>query len=500
MGCMTPPRDFDAASAGGSLPEVDEYDAIVLELDQLQGTLNATEARVVELTKRAIEIGVSGGTNLSPAQWLEWRAGMAPGRAADLVRLAKRYDELPHTVAALSAGELSLDQAALVARHVPARYDQSAARVASCCTVRQLRKALPWFRDPKPESEAKPGAADDTAHVTSGYDEHGYFCTARLPESLGAVVDQALKAMLEDLKRQAKADAPEGSDPQPVSLADALVALAETALRAGEAARPGTDRYLVHAHLEAGPHGLELMSHLGIPLPEGQRRHILCDAKLRGLVHDETGAPLGSGRTTRAINRRMRRAIEHRDGGCSVPGCGRTHGLEIHHIWHWEDGGPTETWNLVALCAYHHACHHRGALGIEGNADLPRHTAPGVVFTDAWGHALDPVGSPIRPAPRPADVSPVEHLADAAALLGVTARPYLGPTGERLDRHGFYLRPDGPDPADLDAPGAGPEEGDAVAEPPPAVAGRRPREAAPDPNGPLASAHLDPTRAGPRAR
>src|SRR5690606_9272844 len=100
-------------------------------------------------------------------------------------------------------------------------------------------------------------------------------------------------------------------------------------------------------HLEAGPNGIQLMTHLGIPLPDGERRHILCDVRLRALVHDgATGAPLGCGRTTRDINRKLRRCIEHRDGGCcSAPGCGRTTGLEIHHIWHWEDGGPTETWN-----------------------------------------------------------------------------------------------------------------------------------------------------------
>ncbi len=33
---------------------------------------------------------------------------------------------------------------------------------------------------------------------------------------------------------------------------------------------------------------------------------------------------------------------------------------------HWEDGGPTDTANLVALCGFHHRLHHRGGLGIAG--------------------------------------------------------------------------------------------------------------------------------------
>ena len=28
---------------------------------------------------------------------------------------------------------------------------------------------------------------------------------------------------------------------------------------------------------------------------------------------------------------------------CVVPGCGATRGLHAHHIWHWEDGGPTDS-------------------------------------------------------------------------------------------------------------------------------------------------------------
>ncbi|WP_426572277.1 DUF222 domain-containing protein [Aquihabitans sp. McL0605] len=456
------------------------------------------EARLVELTRRGVQAGVSGGDNLSPQKWLAWRAGVAPGRAGDIVRLAERAEELAHTLAALAAGELTVDQAAEVARYVPARYDESAARVAQCCTVKQLRQALPWYRDPKPKPEPAPGAdpgPDPELHgsVSRGYDERGYFAHIRLPEAKGAVFDQALKGMEEDLRRQARATAPEGVDPEPVYAADALVALAEAALRAGEAARPGTDRYLVHAHLEAGPNSLELMTHLGVVLPEGQRRHILCDARLRGIVHDGI-APIGVGRVTRAINRRLRRAVEHRDGGCcSVPGCGRTSGLEIHHIWHWEDGGSTETSNLITLCGHHHRCHHQGTLGIDGNADLPRHAAPGVVFTNARGLPLDAVGHPVRPAPPAPATTPAERVRDVAADVGIRPHRYIPPTGERLDRWGFHLNARLPDPP----AGSASADDDDPPPPPPPVTGHRPGAVPPPPDSPAGGAPIDPTRAGP---
>ncbi|MCU1370265.1 MAG: hypothetical protein JWO77_1459 [Ilumatobacteraceae bacterium] len=495
---MTPPRSPDVADAGGPGPAVDEYDALVDEIAQTQGIINLAEARMVELARRGLAMGVSGGDNLPPRAWLAWRAGISPERAADIVKVAERAGDLPHTIAALSAGELTVDQAAVVARNVPTRYDESAARVARCCTVKQLRQALPHYRDPKPGERDRGSETDPDGRgsLSTSYDETGYHLRLHLSDAAqGAIVDQALKAMHEDLKRQARTAAPDGGTPQPVYATDALVALAETALAAGEAIRPGTDRYLVHVHLQAGPAGVQLMTHLGIPLPDGERRHILCDARLSALLHDGT-TPVGCGRTTRAISRKLRRAVEHRDRGCAVPGCGRTAGLEIHHIWHWEDGGPTETWNLVALCAHHHACHHRGTLGIAGNADLPRHAAPGVVFTNRWGRPLDPVGRPLTSAPPTPGTTSADPVGVAAAAAGINGHRYVPPTGERLDRWGFHLQeadPVGEPPlaghhADDPEPGPGPA---------PAVTGQRPGSVSPAPSGPQGGAPIDPTRAGP---
>ncbi|MCA1656568.1 MAG: HNH endonuclease, partial [Actinobacteria bacterium] len=85
--------------------------------------------------------------------------------------------------------------------------------------------------------------------------------------------------------------------------------------------------------------------------------------------------------------------------------------LHVHHIVHWEDEGPTDTPNLVALCSKHHRLHHRGHLGISGDADDPH----GLTFTDARGRPLAP-----RATPR----SPSEPLPTGN---------WVHPTGERLD-------------------------------------------------------------------
>lgn len=485
---MTPPRDLDPASGVNENEAV--YLAVVDELSEVQGVINAAHGRVVELARRALEVGVSGGDSLTERQWVAWQTGAAPAQATSVVLLAQRAHELPHTVAALAAGSLSLDQAGEVARHVAAEFDESASRVASCMTVKQLRVVLPAYGPDDDAEEDRPAPS-----VSSGYDRNGYHLNARnLPEAAGAVVDQALKAMFEDLKRQARDAAPEGTAPEPVTRVDALVAMAEAALASGQAQRPGTERYLVHLHLEQGAHGIQLMTHLGIPVPDGQRRHLLCDARIRTTFHDAaTGAPLNAGRATRDISRRLRRAIEHRDRGCcSVPGCGRTSGLEIHHIWHWEDGGPTDTANLITLCTFHHSQHHKGLLGIEGNADLARHTAPGVVFTNRWGRPIDPSGVPVPPVGA-GGASERDRIPDAAARNGLATPRYEGPTGEKLDRWGFHLQASDPPPTpdDPDDPDRGEPE------PPPGVTGRTPSEAPDAGTGRTGDTPADPTRAGP---
>ncbi|MEA2702594.1 MAG: hypothetical protein QOD63_539, partial [Actinomycetota bacterium] len=100
-----------------------------------------------------------------------------------------------------------------------------------------------------------------------------------------------------------------------------------------------------------------------------------------------------------------------RDRGCRVPGCDHTAWLQIHHIVHWLDGGPTDTWNLVALCSHHHRLHHLGRFDIRGDAADP----DGLVCSDRKGRRLMGWG---RPAP-PGETT--------------IAGNWTPPSGERLD-------------------------------------------------------------------
>ena len=125
------------------------------------------------------------------------------------------------------------------------------------------------------------------------------------------------------------------------------------------------------------------------------QEHVLCDGVMQP-VWERDGVPFSVGRSQRIVPDRTRRIIEKRDRGCRVPGCRAERFVEIHHIVHWLNGGPTDTWNLLSLCPKHHQMHHQGALGISGNAD----EFDAVVFTDG-ANRIRGSGEPTLPTESP---------------------------------------------------------------------------------------------------
>jgi len=99
------------------------------------------------------------------------------------------------------------------------------------------------------------------------------------------------------------------------------------------------------------------------------RRHGCDCTTITHLMRD--GQPLDVGRAQRLVNRAQRRAIQRRDQGCRWPGCTRGGIMEIHHLVHWIDNGPTNLDNLAQLCRHHHHAAHEGGWTIIGHATGP---------------------------------------------------------------------------------------------------------------------------------
>jgi hypothetical protein len=291
---------------------------------------------------------------------------------------------LPVSYLAFREGRLSLDQMYTIARRVPARFDEQACELAVMCTPSQLDrlfKRYPW-PEPLTGEERQSGKVRDT---TTHFDDDGdLWLRACLPAEQGVVVDTALRAHYDALmhdwlaeKTIAERTGNGFTTPKP-TWSDALERMAVRSLEAEAAERSGSWRVQTILHVDLDT--LVAQAHLGPALPDAVRRSLTCDSTFR-ILYERAGVALGVGRQSRDIPERTRMAVEHRDGGCRVPGC-TARVVQIHHVKHWEDGGPTDTANLIAVCPAHHRMHHRGELGIEGS-DADRRD--GISFLTASG-------------------------------------------------------------------------------------------------------------------
>jgi hypothetical protein len=167
----------------------------------------------------------------------------------------------------------------------------------------------------------------------------------------------------------------------------------------------------------------------GLAVPHWLQAMLSCDGTVSPTFTDGA-VPVSVGRSQHAVPDRTRRLVVHRDAKCRVPWCTQARWLHVHHLVHWDNGGSTDTANLCALCPACHRAHHRGRLGITGNADHP----DGLTFTDPHGQVIDPATRPRKPTgPPPGPAKPYEH-----------------PTGERLQRWAITF----PDPPATDPPPA----------------------------------------------
>ena len=367
------------------------------ELAELTGQRNAIDGRIVDLIAEIERDGLWGAAGArSVAALVAWKTGTSHANAAAIATVAQRAEAFPRCVQGLREGRLSLDQVGVIAGRAGEGSDAHYAQMASVATVSQLRTAISL--EPRPDPGPRP---DPRPAITKTSDGTFDFWRITLPHVESATFEAALQSHRDALIAERSG----GQPPMPTTV-DAFLRLVETGWDADVQRRPHGQRTTVVVHLDVQQRIGAL--HLGPLLPESERQYLTCDATCE-VWFERDGEVIGSGRTTRTISRRLRRALEHRHPTCAVPGCGATRGLHAHHLRHWEDGGETELNNLVLLCPHHHRLHHRGLITITGPAGR-------LVVTDIDGRELRP-GSLARP---PSGAPP-------------PVAPCSGPTGERAD-------------------------------------------------------------------
>ena len=396
-------------------------DELCEELSVLAGQRNAIDGRIAAIAAELSRDGLWAmtGAKSLPAM-LAWKLGLSEANTTTLAAIAARYDEFPRCTTALTTGALSLDQVGVIAKHAGTGSDEHYIDLALNATVRQLRKAIslepppppphndqddPDQEDPdEPGPEPPPNEAGLRGSISKTSDEQFAYYRITLPHAEAAVFDTALRAHHDALITDWKTHHRTGV-PIPGHSA-AFMRLITAGWDTEATARPQGQHTTVIVHLDLAQRLGAL--HLGPVLPEAERQYLTCDATCE-VWFEHAGQPLGHGRTTRTVNRRLRRALEHRHHGtCAVPGCHTTQGLQAHHIRHWEDGGTTDLDNLILLCPYHHRAHHRGLITITGPATH-------LIVTDRKGRPL--TNTTLARPPDPNTPPP-------------NTPPYRGPTGE----------------------------------------------------------------------
>ena len=386
----------------------------------MTGQRNAIDGRIVEIVAELDRDELCGATGArSVAALVAWKTGSSTANAKTIATVAQRLAAFPRCAQGMREGRLSLDQVGVIAGQAADGSDEHYAELAGVATVNQLRTAVKL--EPRPEADAAP-QPEPQASITQTSDEQFTCWRIKLPHLEAAKFDAALASHRDALIAEWKLDrenrgrASDNAPPLPGTV-EAFMRLVEAGWDAEVARRPHGHHTTVVMHLDVKQRAAAL--HLGPLLSEAERQYLTCDATCE-VWFERDGQVIGAGRATRLINRRLRRALEHRHRTCAVPGCAATRGLHAHHIRHWEAGGPTELANLVLLCPYHHRLHHRGVITITGPPQ-------DLCVTDSAGRALSGA-SLARPPTRPPPA----------------VAPCPGPTGERA--HWWWYEPFQPQP------------------------------------------------------
>jgi len=358
-------------------PEVEALERLGDEIAVLSAHISVATARLLDLIRDFDARGGWGHAGArSCAEWLSWRVAMNIGAAREHVRVARALPRLPLISAAFARGQISYSKARALTRVATPDTEERLLTVARCGTAAHVERLVRGWRQVDRAAENRQAAQRQRNRSLRVYqDADGMFVIqGRLTPEAGAVVRQALEAACDRLYGKGPLNTAEGEPPSMTQRhADALVVIAEAALHHDlDPGAPG-ERYQVVVHVDApvladpdqpGQSVLEDGDHVSA----GTSRRLACDATRVVMRHDANGRIAEVGPRMRTIPAALRRALQHRDGGCRFPGCG-VRFTQAHHIRHWAEGGPTTLSNLALLCRRHHRSVHEEGFQVERLAD-----------------------------------------------------------------------------------------------------------------------------------
>lgn len=363
----------------------------LLDLERRQRALDAERAQLLVEWDRSREWADDGSIN--PAARLASETGIGRALARERVHVSELLARaMPLTRAAIES--LGWPKVKLLASAINPRTEQAFIRDeavlvehAERLSFDQLAILLGHWKRLVDEDGANADA--DSLHenqyvsLTRSWDGLG-FLKGRLDPEATSIVKTVLDQIADELYRSereaarlAKLAGEEPVAPRSASerAAEALVEMAKRAAATTATAREGRAvspaRPLVTVHLDVDTYG-DLTARLadGTPIPTRDALRLACDAAIVRALSRGGSVPLDLGRTVRDPSEAQRRAMATLWSTCGHPTCDRPFSwCELHHVWHWEDGGPTDVRWLIPLCSAHHHLHHKGVFDIERRPD-----------------------------------------------------------------------------------------------------------------------------------
>jgi len=307
---------------------------------------------------------------------------------------------LPAAAAAVTAGEISTEQVAVITRavdRVPPGAPLAAAQVVESTLVAAARAEHPGQLartaqmllarldpdglEPQIREQQRRREVSLTVAADGSGRLHGRL-TAELAAKWTAILDATSAPAGEHDTRSAAQRRHDG-----------LGEVADRILRSGTLAPAGGVPVTVLVtttaqDLARRDCGGVAVTDRGAIWPVGDLLTSCAEAALTPVNTDPAGAVLALGRTRRLASRGQRLALHARDHGCSFPGCDRpAPWCEVHHVTPWQAGGTTDLDNMTLLCRYHHR--HLDQLGwqVRIRHGVPEWTPP------PW---IDPGQRPVR--------------------------------------------------------------------------------------------------------
>ena len=334
----------------------------------------------------------------TPAAWLAETVGTGLGSAMATLSTGERLSRMPVLADALRRGDLSEEQAAVIAESaaVTPAAEEPLVEEAARQSLKSLRQharrleAVAGLDEP-----ARNEAIGKSRHLRHWREADGAFrLSCRMTEDTGLrileAVNAGVEAVWDEAMRQHRA-----SDPMEARLdsLERLVVRGDRCVwqhrdedRAAGRRRARTVHLRVDAtalrrgSLEEG----EVCEVPGVgPVSLAAARSILADSVVEAIVTD--GVDLAAvSHVGRSIPRSVEAALAERDPVCVVPRCGQAYDLEIDHYQvRWADGGPSELWNLARICRHHHRLKTYHGFTLSGGPGQWEFASPeGVTWTE----------------------------------------------------------------------------------------------------------------------